>query len=36
MTGQVQNLGSSELGQGATIISSRSSDLAKLNPIYVI
>ena len=26
--------GSSELGAGATIISSRGSDLAKLNPIY--
>ena len=33
MTGQAPNRGSSELGAGATIISSRSSDLAKLNMI---
>ena len=33
ITGQARNRGSSELGAGVTIIYSRSSDLAKLNPI---
>ena len=31
VTGQARNRGNSELGVGVTVISSRSSDLAKLN-----